>query len=178
MTCRFAKPGGQAAASEHFMALFSGRASMLEVQNRALIKTARERAQRIGNLERELQQVGQEVERLKAERGLPQTGREGSLKAEALKAEALKAEALKAEVLKVEVGQLKTEVGRLKAEVERLKAEREFYHKRVLALEQDNRVLTEAATKYSLWGQMLERELAKIDPDGAPARRFEAGRDA
>jgi uncharacterized small protein (DUF1192 family) len=165
------------------MALFSGRASMLEVQNRALIKTARERAQRIGNLERELQQVGQEVERLKAERGVPQTGREGSLKAEALKAEALKAEALKAEalkaeVLKVEVGQLKTEVGRLKAEVERLKAEREFYHKRVLALEQDNRVLTEAATKYSLWGQMLERELAKIDPDGAPARRFEAGRDA
>src|SRR5262245_35319425 len=168
MTCRFAKPGGQAAASEHSMALFSGRASMLEVQNRALVKTARERAQRIGSLERELQQVGQEVERLKAERGLPQAGREG----------ALKAEALKAEVLKVEVGQLKAEVERLKAEVERLKAEREFYHKRVLALEKENRVLTEAATKYSLWGQELERELARIDPDGAPARRFGAGRDA
>jgi phage host-nuclease inhibitor protein Gam len=167
------------------MALFSGRASMLEVQNRALIKTARERAQRIGNLERELQQVGQEVERLKAERGLQHAGREGPLKAEVLKAEVLKAEALKAEVLKVEVGQLKTEVGqlktevgRLKAEVERLKAEREFYHKRAVALEQDNRVLTEAATKYSLWGQKLERELARIDPDGAPARRFGAGRDA
>jgi len=88
---------------------------MLEVQNRALIKTAQERAQRISNLERELQQAGREVERLKVE-------------------------------------------------AERLKVEREFYHKRVLALEQDNHELTEAATKCSLWGQKLERELAKIDP--------------
>jgi hypothetical protein len=45
------------------MALFGGRASLLEVQNQALIKTAQERAQRIGDLERELQQVGQEVRR-------------------------------------------------------------------------------------------------------------------
>src|SRR5262249_43691043 len=157
------------------MALFSGRASMLEVQNRALVKTARERAQRIGSLERELQQVGQEVERLKAERGLQQAGREGALKAEALKAEGLKVEVGQR---KAEVERLKAEVERLKAEVERLKAEREFYHKRVLALEKENRVLTEAATKYSLWGQELERELARIDPDGAPARRFGAGRDA
>jgi chromosome segregation ATPase len=36
------------------------------------------------------------------------------------------------------------------------------------------RELTETATKYSLWGQRLERELARIDPDGAPARRFDA----
>jgi phage shock protein A len=118
------------------MALFGGRASLLEVQNQALIKTAQERAQRIGDLERELQQVGQEVERLKAE------------------------------------------VERLKAEVERLKVEREAYSKRVLALEKHNRELTEAATKYSLWGQELERELARIDPDGAPARRFGAEHDA
>jgi|SRR5215813_10231527 len=118
------------------MGLFSGRASMLEVQNRALIKTAQERAQRISNLERELQQAGREVERLKVE------------------------------------------AERLKVEAERLKVEREFYHKRVLALEQDNHELTEAATKCSLWGQKLERELAKIDPDGASARRLGAGRDA
>src|SRR5262249_58094254 len=84
MTCRFAKPGGQAAASEHFMALFSGRASRLEVENRALTKTARERAHRIGNLERELQQVGQEVERLKAGRGRQQAGRGDALNAEVL----------------------------------------------------------------------------------------------
>ena len=104
------------------MAFLSGRTSMLEVQNRALIKTAGERAQRISELEGELQRAVQEVERLKSER--------------------------------------------------------EFYYKRALALEQDNRVLTEAATKYSLWGQKLERELARIDPDGAPARRFGAADDA
>jgi TolA-binding protein len=127
------------------MALFGGRASMLEVQNRALIKTARERAQRIGNLERELQQAGQEVERLKAERELQQAG---------------------------QVKQLKTEVERLTAEVERAKTEREFYHKRALALEQDVRVVTEAAAKYSLWGQSLVRELGKIDPDGQREREF------
>jgi predicted RNase H-like nuclease (RuvC/YqgF family) len=112
---------------------------MLEVQNRALIKTAGERAQRIGDLERELQQARQPVERLKAE-----------------------------------VERLKAEVERLKAEVERLKSEHEFYHKRVLALEQHNREVTEAATQYSLWGQSLERELAKIEPDGARAREFGA----
>src|SRR5258708_27581831 len=52
---------------EHFMALFSGRASILEVQNRALIKSAGERAQRIGELECELQQAEQMSKRLKAE---------------------------------------------------------------------------------------------------------------
>jgi hypothetical protein len=36
------------------------------------------------------------------------------------------------------------------------------------------RELTEVATKYSLWGQKLERELARIDPNGAAKRRFGA----
>ena len=89
---------------------------MLEVQNRALIKSARDRAQRIGNLERELEQANRELERLKSER--------------------------------------------------------EFYHKRALALEQDVRVVTEAAAKYSLWGQTLVRELGKLDPDGQREREF------
>jgi hypothetical protein len=65
------------------MALFSGRTSMLEVQNRALLKSAGERTQLISELERKLEQAGQALERLHAER--------------------------------------------------------EFYYKRVLALEQDNR---------------------------------------
>jgi hypothetical protein len=103
------------------MPLFGERRSMLEVQNRALIKTARERAERIEQLERELRQVE-----------------------------------------------------RLKAENDRLKAEREFFSKRVLTLEKQTRELTESATEYSLWGQKLERELNKIDPDGAPTRRFGA----
>ena len=41
------------------MALFSGRTSMLEVQNQALLKSAGERTQRISDLERELQQAGE-----------------------------------------------------------------------------------------------------------------------
>ena len=36
------------------------------------------------------------------------------------------------------------------------------------------RELSETATKYSLWGQKLERELNRIDPNGAPGRRFDA----
>ena len=49
------------------MSLFGGRASMLEIQNRALIKIAGERTQRISELERELQQMSREPERMKAE---------------------------------------------------------------------------------------------------------------
>jgi len=96
---------------------------MLEVQNRALIKSAQDRAQRIGKLERELEQATREVERLKTE-------------------------------------------------VERLKLEREFYYKRALALEQDVSAATEAAAKYSLWGQTLVRELGKLDPTGQREREF------
>jgi DNA repair exonuclease SbcCD ATPase subunit len=155
---------GWPALWEHFMALFSGRASMLEVQNRALIKTAGERAERISDLERELQRAVQEVERLKAERKFQES--ESKAEMEQLKAEM--------EQLKAEMEQLKAEMERLKAEMERLKAEREFYHNRVLALEQHNREVTEAATQYSLWGQSLERQLAKLDPAGARAREFGA----
>jgi predicted nucleic acid-binding Zn-ribbon protein len=96
---------------------------MLEVQNRALIKSAQDRAQRIGNLELELEQANREVERLKRE-------------------------------------------------VERLKLERESYCKRALALEQDLSAAIEAATKYSLWGQTLARELGKLDPAGQREREF------
>ena len=152
------------------MALFSERASMLEVQNRALIKTAGERAQRISDLKRELQRAVQEVERLKEERKLIKTSEELRAETEQLKAET--------EQLKAEMERLKTEGQRLKVEVGQLKAEHEFYHSRVLTLERDNRELTEAATKYSVWGQKLERELARIDPDGVPARRFGAEEDA
>jgi hypothetical protein len=88
------------------MPLFKGRSSLLEVQNQALIKTARERAARIDELERNLQHATKEVERLTLER--------------------------------------------------------DFYSKKASALEEENRQLTESATKYSLWGQNLERELARM----------------
>jgi seryl-tRNA synthetase len=118
------------------MALFGGRASMLEVQNQALIKTAKERAQRIEELECELQ-----ILRARAEQANNKVERE---------------------------------LQQARSERERLTLERDFYSKRALALEQHNREVTEAATKYSLWGQSLERELVKIDPDGARARQFGA----
>jgi predicted nucleic acid-binding Zn-ribbon protein len=138
------------------MALFKERASMLEVQNRALIKTARERAERIDKLERELQTALERTERL--DKLEPQLQAAGEM---------------------VErIDKLERELQQAGQEVERLKAEREAYSKRVLELEKHHRVLTEAATKYSLWGQKLERELARIDPDGVPARRFGAGHDA
>jgi len=133
-------------------------------------ETWRARRYRSSDLERELQRALQELERLKAERKLVKASEELKAEAEQLKAEAGR--------LKAEMERLKTEGQRLKAEVGRLKAEHEFYHSRVLTLERDNRELTEAATKYSLWGQKLERELARIDPDGVPARRFGAEEDA
>jgi Tfp pilus assembly protein PilN len=71
-------------------------------------------------------------------------------------------------VLARELQQSRQEAERSKAEVERLRAE-------VKQLKEHNHALTEAATSYSLWGQKLERELARIDPAGAPARRFTTG---
>jgi len=44
------------------MPLFNKRSSMLEVQNRALIKTAKERAEQIEKLERELQTLRERAE--------------------------------------------------------------------------------------------------------------------
>ena len=187
------------------MPLFNNRSSMLEVQNRALIKTAKERAEQIEKLERELQiaasQIGQLQRELqttqertgKVERDL-QTNQEWTGKLE--------------RDLQTLQGRTSIERDFQQAanEVERLTLERDFYSKRASALEEQNRELSESATKYSLWGQKLERELteavtkhqrverelsetatryslwgqklerelARIDPDGAPARRFDA----
>jgi hypothetical protein len=78
------------------------------------------------------------------------------------------------ETVEHQTDKLRRELQQARSEIERLTLERDFYSKRALALEQHNREVTEAATKYSLWGQRLERELAKIDPDGARARQFGA----
>ena len=187
------------------MPLFKGRSSLLEVQNRALIKTAGERAARIEELERELQiatsQIGQlqiaasQIGQLQRELQTVQE-RTGKLERD------------------LQTAQGRTDIERdlqqAKNEVERLTLERDFYSKKAADLEQENRELTESATKYSvhaqklereltevatkysqraqklereltetatkysLWGQKLERELNRIDPNGAPGRRFAA----
>ena len=124
------------------------RVSMLELQNSVLKKTARERSERIIELERELQRI----------RTLPPDTDEYI-------------RGLHRELEQARQGTR----GELQQELKRVKAEHEFYCKRVAELEEHNRVLTEAATKYSLWGQALLRELATLDPDGAPRRDFSTG---
>jgi chromosome segregation ATPase len=142
------------------MPLFSERASMLEEQNRALKKTARERAERIDELERQLQH------RRELQQATP--GSEEHVGR-------LQRELEQARQRAQHVDRLEGELQQMTRELERLKAENEFYFKRVAELEEHNRVVTEAATKYSLWGQKLFRELATLDPNGAPRRDFGTG---
>ncbi|TMJ83031.1 MAG: hypothetical protein E6G76_21970 [Alphaproteobacteria bacterium] len=147
------------------MPLFSERVSMLEVQNRALKKTARERAERIDELERELQQLAP-----KAEQHIGR--RQGEQLEQAQHIAKLEGE------LQQKTSELQQKTGELQQktrELERVKAEREFYCKQMAELEEHNRLVTDAATKYSLWGQKLFRELATLDPDGAPRRAFDTG---
>ena len=139
------------------MPLFSERVSMLEVQNRALKKTARERAERIDELERELKH------RRELQQGAPE--------AEQHFGRRLRDQLEQAQ----HVAKLEAELQQMSQELERVKAEREFYCKQVTELEEHNRLVTDAATKYSLWGQKLFRELATLDPDGAPRRKFDTG---
>ena len=142
------------------MALFSERVSMLEVQNRALKKTARERAERIDELERELRHSRE-----------PQ---QAALEAE-LHVGRLQRELEQAQQRAQHIDRLQGELQQMTRELERVQAEREFYFKRVTELEEHNRLVTDAATKYSLWGQKLFRDLATLDPDGAPKRKFDTG---
>ena len=173
------------------MPLFKGRSSLLEVQNRALIKTAGERAARIEELERELQTAALQIGQLQREL---QTAQEATGKLERdLQAVQDRTGKLERDL---QTAQGRTDIERdlqqARNEVERLTLERDFYSKKASDLEQENRDLTESATKYSvhaqklereltdnatkysLWGQKLERELNRIDPNGAPGRRFDA----
>jgi chromosome segregation ATPase len=181
---------------ERLRALSTGRLTMLEVQNRALIRLAAERAQRLERLETARREADQRVERLKAEhltaRELYAQAEQALQRARAEAEEALRQaraeaeEALRqahagaeearaeAEQHKAAQEELRAAYERLKTEAERLEAEGRFYSGRVHELDEYNRQLTEAATKYSLWGQKLERELAEIDPAGASTRRFTA----
>ena len=131
------------------MPLFKTRSSLLEVQNRALIKTARERAERIDELERELQSAASQIGQLQREL---QTAQERTGKFER------DLQAVQDRTGKLErdfqAAQGRTDIERdlqqARNEVERLTLERDFYSKKASALEQENRELTESATKYSV----------------------------
>lgn len=127
------------------MALFKGRSSLLEVQNRALIKTAKDRAAQIDSLERELQSLQQRVARLDTR------DRER--------------ERAQIDTRDRESAQIDTrdrERQRLAQTLEQLTLERDFYFNRASALEQENRELTDSATKYSVHAQKLERDLTEV----------------
>lgn len=183
------------------MALFKGRSSLLEVQNRALIKTAKDRAAQIDSLERELQSLQQRVARLdtrdrERERAQIDTrDRERQTLAQTLEQLTLERDFYfnRASALEQENRELTDSATKYSVHAQKL--ERDLtevatkYSLRAQQLEREltetvmraqklERELTETATRYSLWGQKLERELARIDPDGAAARRFEAHHEA
>jgi chromosome segregation ATPase len=140
------------------MPLFGERRSMLEVQNRALIKTARQRAERIDELERELQIAASQIGQLQREL---QTTQERTGKVERdLQTTQERTGKLERDLQTTqERTGIERDLKQAANEVERLTLERDFYSKRASALEEENRDLSESATKYSLWGQKLEREL-------------------
>jgi DNA repair exonuclease SbcCD ATPase subunit len=156
------------------MPLFSERVSMLEVQNRALKKTARERAERIDELERELQQLAPKAEQHIDRRQREQLELEQAQHIAKLEGE-LQQKTSELQQKTSELQQKTSELQQKTRELERVKAEREFYCKQMAELEEHNRLVTDAATKYSLWGQKLFHELATLDPDGAPRRAFDTG---
>jgi chromosome segregation ATPase len=189
------------------MPLFKGRSSLLEVQNRALIKTAKARAERIDELERELQIAASQIGQLQREEAHERTSKvERDLQTAQQRIGTVERDL---QIADERTNKLERELQQARSEIERLTLERDFYSKTVAALQEENRELTESATKYSLhaqklerelievatqysqraqkvdseltetatkyslWGQKLERELNRIDPDGAPSRRFE-----
>jgi chromosome segregation ATPase len=165
------------------MPLFKGRSSLLEVQNKALIETARERAARIDELERELQSSASQIGQLQREF---QTAQERADKLERdLQTAQDRIDKVERDLQRDKVerdlqnAQQRTEkverdLQQATNEVDRLTLERDFYSKKALALEEENRQLTESATKYSEHAQKLERELTEVAPNGAPGRRFDA----
>jgi hypothetical protein len=59
-------------------------------------------------------------------------------------------------------GKVERDLRQATNEVERLTLERDFYSKKALASEGENRALTDTATKYSVHAQKLELELAEV----------------
>jgi chromosome segregation ATPase len=120
------------------MPLFSKRSSMLEVQNRALIKTAKERAEQIEKLERELQILRERAEQTdKSDRKL-QTLRETVEH----QTDKLRGELQTFREGVEQASKLELELQQARSEIERLTLERDFYSKRTLSLEEENRALT------------------------------------
>jgi chromosome segregation ATPase len=129
--------------------LFSGRVAQLETMNRILTDSARQRAERVEQLERKLDMM--EPQLLEARKRLKELE------------DAATERAARIQELEREVRDLRIEYAT--KDFPRVEAEREFYRKRMTELDEHNRQLTEAATKYALRAQELERELSELDPN-------------
>jgi DNA repair exonuclease SbcCD ATPase subunit len=171
-----------------------GPSSVLEVQNRALIKAAKERAAQIEQLEAEVRNLRERAAQAEGlERDLQRLqAHESELESLHCELQRIRETAAQSRKLERELQARLAVIAERQAkqikDIERVTSERDFYSKRVLALADQNRQLTdrvakaekvereltEIANKYLRWGQKLEGELARIDPDGVPARRLDA----
>ena len=128
--------------------LFSGRAAKLEGMNRILTESARQRAERVEELERKIDMMEPQLldarKRLKLLENIEDAATE---------------RAARIQELENELRELRIEYAN--KDIPRVEAERDFYRKRMSELEAHNQQLTEAATKYALRVQELERELSQ-----------------
>jgi chromosome segregation ATPase len=116
--------------------LFSGRAAKLEAMNRILTDSARQRAERVEELERKIEilepQLLEARQRLKILRNVEDAATE---------------RAARIQELENELRELRIEYA--KKDVPRVEAEREFYRKRMNELEEHSHQLTEAVTRHA-----------------------------
>ena len=119
-------------------------------------------------LRSELQQTRSEIERLTLERDFYSKKASGLEEENRQLTESATQYSEHAQKLERELTEVATQYS-LRAQ----KLERELTETAIRA-QRVERELTATATQYSLWGQKLERELNRIDPHGAPGRRFGA----
>jgi chromosome segregation ATPase len=144
--------------------LFSGRTKDLEIRNRILADSARQRGQRIEELELALQRQGldkselsQKVQELElgliaANKRTNEFEEHNRQLTETATRRALRVQELEQELLTARI----EFAGK---DFDRVEAERAFYSQRANELEEHNRQLTEATRQYALRAQELEQEL-------------------
>ena len=135
---------------------------------RELTEAATKRSLRVQELEQELLAARTEIAtidypRLEAERAFYRKRADELEEHNRQLTEAATQCSLRVQELEQELVAARTEIATI--DQPRLEAERVFYRKRADELEEHNRQLTEAATKYSLRAQKLERELRAARPE-------------
>jgi chromosome segregation ATPase len=131
--------------------LFSGRTAQLETMNRILTESARQRAQRVEELERAIEAH---------ELAKKQLSERIQLLDRMLLAAHTRAKEQDAELTKALI-----EIATLAPENQRLQAEHAFYARRVAELEEHNRLLTESAIERETKLQHCEAKLTRMEAE-------------